>query len=210
MGLAEVKPEKFLLARSSTGSFGSGILKVTGSPLKNSQAMRQTDQFTFFFSKYDVFSNWHTSYFTYRDVSFNCVEQMMMYAKAIEFGDKETAAKILQAPEPQDQKRLGRLVTPYDDERWKKIARTVVYHAAKAKFTQNPRMLERLLATEGTHLVEASGTDRLWGVGLKESDPRIDDPKNWRGSNWLGQTLTRLRDDLLLEQAPSVQKRPSP
>ena len=172
--------------------------------------MRRTDKHTFFFTKADVFSNWHTSYFTYRGISFNCVEQMMMYAKALEFGDKATAALILEAPEPKEQKRLGRLVSNYNDERWKQISRAVVYHACKAKFTQNPRMLQKLLETEGTVLVEASGSDTLWGVGLKENDPRIDDPRNWRGQNWLGQTLTRLRDDLLLEQTPSVQKRPSP
>ena len=37
---------------------------------------------------------------------------MMMYAKAVEFGDQPTAAKILASPDPKEQKRLGRLVTP--------------------------------------------------------------------------------------------------
>lgn len=40
--------------------------------------MRQTDEFTFFFSKHDVFSNWYPCTFTVRGVEFNCVEQMMM------------------------------------------------------------------------------------------------------------------------------------
>lgn len=165
--------------------------------------MRKTERFTFFFTKADVFSNWHPAWFTVHGVQFNCVEQMMMYAKAFEFGDLGTARKILDAADPKEQKRLGRLVTPYNDERWMQIVRKVVYHAAKAKFTQNPHMLQALLATEGTTLVEASPYDKLWGVGLGERDPRIEDPRNWRGSNWLGQVLTRLRDDLLAEMKPA-------
>ena len=36
--------------------------------------MRQTDRHTFFFTKADVFSNWHPSWFTVRGIRFNCVE----------------------------------------------------------------------------------------------------------------------------------------
>lgn len=172
--------------------------------------MRKTDRFTFFFTKADVFSNWHPAHFTYHGVAFNCVEQMMMYAKAVEFKDTATAKKILEAADPKEQKRLGRLVTPYNDERWQQIVRKVVYAAAKAKFTQNPHMLEALLATEDTTLVEASPYDKIWGVGLGERDPRIEDPKQWRGTNWLGQVLTRLRDDLKAEVRPGTGRKLTP
>ncbi len=60
-------------------------------------------------------------------------------------------------------------------------------------------MLKALLATEGTLLVEASPYDKVWGVGLGEDDPRIKDPKNWKGTNWLGEVLTKLREDLINE-----------
>lgn len=171
--------------------------------------MRQTDRFTFFFTKADVFSNWHPAWFTLRGIRFNCVEQAMMYAKAVEFGDQATAQKILEAADPKEQKRLGRLVTPYDDARWQRIARPVVYAATKAKFTQNAHLLDKLLATGATTLVEASPYDSVWGVGLGERDPRIEDPSKWRGTNWLGQVLTRLRDDLVAEMAPQEERRPS-
>lgn len=160
--------------------------------------MRQTDRHTFFFTDRDAFSNWHIAPFSFRGIEFNCVEQFMMYAKAKTFADEITAAKILAAKHPKTQKALGREVDPYNDAVWVAKRMKVVYVACKEKFTQNPHLLEQLLATGGTVLVEASPYDRIWGIGMGEHAPGVDDPANWRGQNLLGQVLTRLRDDLLL------------
>jgi ribA/ribD-fused uncharacterized protein len=67
------------------------------------------------------------------------------------------------------------------------------------KFTQSEPLKEFLLFTKGTLLVEASPYDTIWGIGLAEGDPLIYDSKNWKGTNWLGEVLTDLRDDLLNE-----------
>lgn len=158
--------------------------------------MRQTDRYVFFFSKYDVFSNWYPCRFQIQGVQFNCVEQAMMYGKARLFGDQATAEKILATSDPKEHKALGRQVRPYDDQVWKKTCRFIVYQAVSAKFQQNPELLAKLLATGGRQLVEASPYDRIWGVGLVQTDPRIEDPRQWKGSNWLGEVLTQLRSDL--------------
>lgn len=66
------------------------------------------------------------------------------------------------------------------------------------KFTQNTYLLKELLdLPHNCKFVEGSPVDCVWGVGIDENDPRIDDPRNWRGENLLGQAITDVRDRIL-------------
>ena len=58
------------------------------------------------------------------------------------------------------------------------------------QFGQNPVLKEQLLATGSTSLVEA------WGIGLGSSNPKAIDRRMWRGSIWLGEVLTQVREEL--------------
>lgn len=157
--------------------------------------------FTFFFTEASPFSQWYRCSFTVEGRPFGCAEQFMMHGKALLFGDAGTAAKILAAEHPREHKALGRKVKPFDDAVWRREREAIVLAGNRAKFTQNPALRELLLATAGTTLVEASPYDRVWGIGLAESDPRAKDPAQWRGQNLLGKVLTRLRDELLAATA---------
>jgi len=156
--------------------------------------------FTFFFTVANPFSQWYRCTFTVGENTFNCAEQYMMHGKALLFADRETAAKILAADHPRQHKALGRKVKPFDDATWKRERAAIVRAGNHAKFTQNAELLDQLLATKGTTLVEASPYDKIWGIGLAATDPRAKDPALWRGQNLLGKILTELRDQLLAER----------
>ncbi len=120
-----------------------------------------------------------------------------MHGKAMLFGDTAIAAQILAAEHPRDHKALGRKVAGFDPAVWERERERIVYAGNRAKFTQDQALLDTLIATKGTTLVEASPFDKIWGIGLAADDPRAQDPAQWRGLNLLGIVLTKLRDDLL-------------
>jgi ribA/ribD-fused uncharacterized protein len=151
-----------------------------------------TEKFTFFWS--GPFSQWHRCKFVVDGITYNCAEQYMMHQKALFFGDKEIAKKIMGTNSPKTQKALGRKVTPFDAGKWDGVARDVVLQGNLAKFKQNPDLLAKLLATKGTTLVEASPYDKIWGIGLKEDNPKAQNRATWNGKNWLGQVLTAARE----------------
>jgi ribA/ribD-fused uncharacterized protein len=153
--------------------------------------------FTFFFTEASPFSQWYACTFREGELTFRCAEQYMMHGKALLFRDAEVAAEIMAADHPRKHKALGRKVKNFDDQTWKANRERIVLEGNRAKFTQNPALLEQLLATKGTTLVEASPFDRIWGIGLGASNPLAQDPKTWRGQNLLGKILTQLRDELL-------------
>lgn len=156
-----------------------------------------SERFTFFFTEASPFSQWYRCRFEADGHVFGCAEQYMMHGKAELFGDAEVAAEILAADHPRTHKALGRKVRGFVASTWEREREGIVLAGNRAKFTQDPALLEQLLATAGTTLVEASPFDRIWGVGLAASNPLIHDRRKWRGQNLLGQVLTRLRDELL-------------
>ena len=154
------------------------------------------DKFTFFFG--GPFSNWkRCSFIDDLGDEYNCVEQYMMAEKARIFGDDDTRLDILNSLNPREQKELGRKVVGFNAVYWSELSRNVVYKGCYYKFTQNPTMKAELLSTKDTTLVEASAADTVWGIGLDEHNPDALNRNKWKGTNWLGQVLTQLRNDLL-------------
>jgi ribA/ribD-fused uncharacterized protein len=154
------------------------------------------EKFTFFWRTESPFSQWHPSRFEVDGMVFNCAEQYMMYGKAKLFGDDEIAREILRSNSSIEQKKLGRKVKNFDQAKWEAECKRIVYDGNYAKFTQNKDLLEKLLQTAGTTLVEASPVDTIWGIGLAEEDPRSLNRMTWQGKNWLGEVLTHVREDL--------------
>lgn len=160
-----------------------------------SRAKAKSDEkFTFFWN--GTFSQWVESPFEIDGVKFNTAEQYMMYKKALLFNDFNKASQIMKTKKPNEQKQFGREVKNFDKVLWESNCKKFVYDASRAKYTQNPKMLTELLATKGTTLVEASPYDKIWGIGLAKHDSRVNSRSTWLGTNWLGEILTKVREEL--------------
>jgi ribA/ribD-fused uncharacterized protein len=129
-------------------------------------------------------------------VEFRSAEHYMMWRKARLFADDETADRVVAAGHPRDAKMLGRGVRGFDEQTWIEHRYAIVVDASTAKFGQHPPLRDFLLGTGERVIVEASPTDRIWGIGLAASDERAADPAQWRGLNLLGFALMQAREDL--------------
>lgn len=148
------------------------------------------------------FSQWHPSEFMTQLYSggqvlrFSHAEQYMMASKADLFGDYQILKQIMDAPHPRDHKELGRQVQGFSNQVWNNHAQEIVYQGNLAKFSQDSDLREYLISTGDRHLVEGAWYDPVWGVGLAWNDPLILDSKNWKGTNWLGICLMKVREHL--------------
>jgi len=172
-----------------------------------------SEKFAFFWQTESPFSQWYKSKFTgsvysivnkellpnefTEELEFSSAEQFMMYNKALLFLDRETASKIMKTNNPRRQKELGRQVENFDEDIWEFARSEIVLKGNRLKFHQNEGLKNELLKTEGTTIVESSPYDKIWGVGLGESDERIMKRQTWQGLNLLGEILTEIRDEII-------------
>lgn len=117
-----------------------------------------------------------------------------MAEKARLFEHEEIYEKMFAAPTPGAAKALGRKVEGFKPDVWDSEKFSIVVEGSKHKFSQNPAMLEFLLNTGSSVLVEASPVDRVWGIGIATDDPHIGNPRKWKGENLLGYALMEARD----------------
>ena len=141
-------------------------------------------------------SNWYPSEFTVNDVDFSSMKQYMMYKKAVCFGDKDTAVKILATDDVTETKALGRLVANYHESYWNGGRQIIVFEGLIAKFSQNEDLKSQLKATEDCILAECAVKDRIWGIGLSMNDPDRLERDKWIGQNLLGYALMMVRERL--------------
>lgn len=161
--------------------------------------MIETDDMVIFYTNY--FSNFHQCKFMENGLIFNCTEQYFMYYKARTFSNgndinNNIASKILLTTGPFVIKDLGRNVENYDDNVWSAIRYGIMLRGNILKYSQNTDLMLKLSCTGNKTLVEASPTDKIWGVGLAEKDPLILDSNNWQGQNLLGKCLMEVRTRL--------------
>ncbi|XP_055956278.1 uncharacterized protein LOC126817334 isoform X2 [Patella vulgata] len=158
------------------------------------------DQYELFYGRDSPFSQHHKCRFEVDGMEFSCAEQYMMFSKAVVFEDEIIKEKIMKATDPVEIKHLGREVKNFEVIPWMEHAVDKVKTANLAKFSQNKFLKKRLFTTYPRLLVECSPSDTRWGIGLSKQDPGALHKDCWRGRNLLGQTLTNVRDELMMKE----------
>lgn len=141
-------------------------------------------------------SNWYLSEFVIDNQKFTSMEQYMMYKKAVCFGDKDMANKILATDDVAEIKAFGRLVANYNESYWNGVRQIVVFEGLTAKFSQNEDLKAKLKATDNSILAECAVKDRIWGIGLSMNDLDRFQIDKWKGQNLLGYALMMVRERL--------------
>lgn len=132
-----------------------------------------------FNGKYDFLSNFYVAPVTYNGLTFQSNEAAFQAQKTLNEGQRRKFTRMA----PNKAKAKGRNVILRSD--WEQIKNKIMYEVCYAKFTQNPELKEKLLATGDEELVEGNTWhDTYWGVC------------NRRGKNKLGKILMRVREEL--------------
>lgn len=157
--------------------------------------MKKTKDYLFFWG--GILSNWAEvpGGIIYNKKKFNTSEHFFMWLKACCFGDTESMSKIEKAKTPKEAKQIGRAVRGFNENVWKVAREDCMMIALREKANSWPEFKNLLINTPQT-FVEASPYDRIWGIGLGEISPGIEDPKNWAGENLLGKCLCKVREEL--------------
>ena len=140
------------------------------------------------------FSQWFRSPFTVEGRHYATAEHWMMAEKARLFGHYEIYEEIFKAQTPGKAKALGRKVEGFKPDIWDAEKIRIVVKGNHHKFSQNKDLGEFLLGTGKRVIVEASPVDKIWGIGLEQSDEHIENPRKWKGQNLLGYALMEVRD----------------
>jgi ribA/ribD-fused uncharacterized protein len=141
-------------------------------------------------------SQWFPRAFEVDGVTYPTAEHFMMAEKARLFADEETRQAIVGAKTAAEAKNLGRQVRNYDDQAWSNARFEAVVRGNVAKFGAHEDLRAFLLSTDRKVLVEASPTDRIWGIGMAETHADARLPARWLGKNLLGFALMNVRDVL--------------
>ena len=127
-------------------------------------------------NQYALLSNFYVSFFSLDGRNWPSVEHYYQAQKTTDWRERE---KILGAETPKIARTLGRTVQLRPD--WEEIKKDVMKKALLAKFSQNPNLKAKLLATGEAILHEDSPHDMYWGV---------------RGKDQLGKLLMEVRETL--------------
>ena len=137
-----------------------------------------------FRGKYYFLSNFYMAPITFDGITYQNNEAAFQAQKV--FGEERLQFANIS---PNEAKKLGRKVTLRSD--WEEVKESLMEEIVRAKFKQNPDLMEKLIDTKDEKLIEGNTWgDRTWGV------------VNGQGLNLLGKILMKVRDEELSMRYP--------
>ena len=125
-------------------------------------------------------SNFYNCPVPFEGLTFSNTEAAFQAAKTLDMEERERFLGLSGG----QAKRLGRRVELRSD--WEAVKIDIMRQVLKSKFTQNPELKAKLIATGDAELIEGNNwNDRFWGVC------------NGKGQNHLGRLLMELRAELV-------------
>lgn len=146
-------------------------------------------------------SNWYHSEFDLDGKHFTSTEQYIMYRKCKMFGDDVSANAVLATDDVAKQQDIGRHASGYIDVVWAGARQIEALNGLYAKFSQNKKLGEELIATGDAYLVECAYHDKIWACGITLDDDNRFYADKWKGKNILGFALMQVRAMLLQNHA---------
>ena len=158
-----------------------------------------------FFGVLNPLSNFYESRFTVGGTEYILSEQHIQAQKALLFNDTACYNKIMGATNSLDCKNAARLVRNYDRSKWEASAGPICKEGLKAKFNQNPYLLDTLVNKTGNKELVECANDRLWANGIPlYSDSCLN--QEW----WISQGLLgKLLEDIRTELSPKMSQHPN-
>lgn len=130
---------------------------------------------------YRFLSNFYPAKMVWDGLEFNTSEHAYVAAKTL---DRNLRIKISKITLPGNVKRFGRNMELRSD--WEEVKIELMTEIVMAKFSQNPDLFEKLLATGDAILEEGNRWhDLVWGVCP---------PGSGKGRNELGKILMKIRE----------------
>ena len=167
------------------------------------------DNYAYFYQGVSL-SNWAISVpaITYDGHKFNSSEALFMYLKCKGMGSEKVALKVVQADNDESLvgnakfdavKKLGR-TAKFNKAIYFEKREEWMYISLNAKYEADEEFRKTLMDERyrGKTFVEAADGDDIWGIGSYITDEVMAFNEDvWMGTNLLGQTLTRVRDEHL-------------
>ena len=157
-----------------------------------------------FFGALNPLSNFYESKFTVEGIEYISSEQYIQAQKGLLFKDEASYNKIMGATNSLDCKNAARSVRNFDRSTWETSAGLLCKEGLKAKFNQNPCLLDTLINKTGNKKLVECANDRLLANSILLYSDTCLNQQQWISQGLLGKLLEDIRVELSPQQLQNL------